>query len=479
MRILLLAMPDATNNFHRMISIPNLGLNSLAGSLKGRGHDVRVLDLVLVRTHIRKYLQNYLKEFSPHLVGISAMSFQFESALITMNIVRETVPEAKILVGGYHASLLYEEMVSLPGHPFDFILRGEGEAGFKALTEVLAKRENGNKQLKDVPGLSYFDAEEGGFRHNKRGELADLTTLPLPDRDARVLKDFRYLTRKVDAIETSRGCLFVCNFCSISNMYGQTFRPYPVERVIEDLKDLKSSGTESVFIVDDNITQDCERMKTLCSEISRQKLNSMEYFVQATATGIAQNPDLVKLMKEANFRVVFLGIESVLKKNLAFLKKGNIAEKSRKAVNLLKEADIAVMGGFIIGNPDDTAEDVREVFRQAKEMQVDLAMVQCVTPYPKTELRENLLKEGLVTNKDDFSRYTGYEVNVKTRHLSSEELNRLLNWENIKMFFDPRWFINNNLVKRREKGATKVMLNNFEYLRGFITGDQFRSRHRF
>jgi anaerobic magnesium-protoporphyrin IX monomethyl ester cyclase len=105
--------------------------------------------------------------------------------------------------------------------------------------------------------------------------------------------------------------------------------------------------------------------------------------------------------------------------------------------------------------------------------------VQCVTPYPATRLREELIHENLVTNPDDLSRYTGFMCNVRTRHLSDRQLNRILNWENIKHFFNPLWFMDNYFVRRREKGSLRVILNNLEYITGWFTGNQFRSRHRF
>jgi anaerobic magnesium-protoporphyrin IX monomethyl ester cyclase len=169
----------------------------------------------------------------------------------------------------------------------------------------------------------------------------------------------------------------------------------------------------------------------------------------------------------------------VLPKNLKLFQKGDIIEKTKKAVALLREHGIAVMGGFIIGNPDDTEEDVREVFRACRKLRIDLPYVQCVTPYPGTKIRQELLEAGLVTNHDDLTRYTGFMCNVRTRHLTMKQLNRIMNWENIKAFFSPGMFIGNYFVRKREKGALKVLLNNLELIRGWFTGDQFRSRHRF
>lgn len=205
----------------------------------------------------------------------------------------------------------------------------------------------------------------------------------------------------------------------------------------------------------------------------------MEYLVQASVAGIVADPELIPALAKANFALVFLGIESVLPKNLELFQKGDIRKQTEQAVQRLREYGIGVMGGFIIGNPDDNEEDIKEVFRASKRLRIDLPYVQCVTPYPGTRIRAELLDAGLVTNPDDLSRYTGFICNVRTHHLSVAQLNRIMNWENLKAFFSPNMFIGNYFVKKREKGALKVLLNNWDLVRGWFTGDQFRSRHRF
>ena len=487
MKILLLAMPDAASNFHRIIKVPNLGLCSIAAHLTG--HEVKIVDLVLVHRNITPWLKAFLSEFQPELVGISSMSFQYDSALKVMRICHETTPEAKIVLGGYHATLSCGELTGATSAPFDYLIRGEGERAFAALVKALdlscqpegyrtcELATSGQPDLSSVPGLSW--RREGIFVHNPPGELLDMQLLPLPDRSVRVLDTFNYFNRKLDCVETSRGCTMPCTFCSITGMYGRSFRCHAIDRVIADLKQLQRCGTETVLLVDDNITLDASRFRRLAEAITENRLNSMEYIVQASVAGIVADPELIPALARANFALVFLGIESVLPKNLQLFKKGDILEKTEQAVRLLREQRIGVMGGFIIGNPDDTREDIRQVFRASRSLRIDLPYVQCVTPYPGTQIRAELLIAGLVTNATDLSRYTGFICNVRTRHLSVRQLNRIMNWENIKAFSSPSMFIGNYFVQRREKGALKILLNNFDLIRGWFTGDQFRSRHRF
>jgi radical SAM superfamily enzyme YgiQ (UPF0313 family) len=471
LKILLIAMPDAANNFHRIIKVPNLGLCSIAAHLTG--HEVRIVDLVLVHKNIRSWLKDFLTEYRPDLIGISSMSFQYKSALEVMSICRAIDPGMHIALGGYHASLAVSELTEGKEAPFDFLVRGEGEQAVPALVEAL----EGVRDFAAVPGLTWL--REGVFVHNPPGELLDVRALQLPDRNARVLDSFTYFNRKMDCVETSRGCTMPCTFCSITGMYGSNFRCYAIDRVIADLKELQRRGTETVLLVDDNITLDATRFRKLAEAIVEHGLNRMEYLVQASVAGIVSDPELIASLARANFSMVFLGIEAVQTKNLQFFQKGDIRKKTEQAVCLLRAHGIGVMGGFIIGNPDDSSEDIREVFRAARRLRIDLPYVQCVTPYPGTRIREELLEAGLVTNPDDLSRYTGFICNVRTRHLTNRQLNRLMNWENIKIFFSPRMFKGNYFVRKREKGLLKVLLNNFDFFRGWFFGDQFRSRHRF
>src|SRR5262249_29822265 len=230
--------------------------------------------------------------------------------------------------------------------------------------------------------------------------------------------------RSYDVAETSRGCTFPCTFCSITRMYGKSFREYPIERIIEDLTIIKKRGTYGVFFVDDNITLNTTRIKVLCEEIIRHNLNTIDYMTQATVIGIASDPELAEMMGRAGFKFVFLGIESGNRRNLDLFKKGHICAKTRQAVEYLQANKIIVLGGFIIANPPDNKEDVQAVFDYCLDIGVDHPIVQTLTPYPKTPMREELMNKGLVANPDNLARYNGFIANVRTEHLSIDEINR-------------------------------------------------------
>ena len=103
MRILLVAMPDTTEVIDFFARLPNLGMVSLAGNLPG--HQVQVLDLVLFKPHIRNPLQEALASLRPQVVGLSAMTFQFDTLLRVARFIRSFDPAIKIAAGGYAREL--------------------------------------------------------------------------------------------------------------------------------------------------------------------------------------------------------------------------------------------------------------------------------------------------------------------------------------------------------------------------------------
>jgi len=433
MRILLLAMPDTAASLDRVMKFPNLGLCSLAAQVPG--HEVRVLDLVLRPRGVRRRVLAEVATFAPDVVGYSAMSFQYATARALAAAVRAVAPHVVQVLGGYHATVLADVVAERDGGLFDFIVRGEGEPAFRELVDALA---GGGPDLARMPGLSWRTHD--GYRHNPDGSLLTLDSLPLPRREARAWGGAFYFDRSFDVAETSRGCPLPCTFCSIRRMYGRTFRRFPIARVMADLHGLAARAVRGVFFVDDNITIDVPRFKELCEEIARQGLDQLRYIVQASVHGIAKDPTLAPAMARAGFDTVFMGIENAEDANVEALdiraKRGKAEDETPRAVRLLQENGIKAVGGFIVGNPDDDRTAIRRTFRYARRLGLDFPIVQCLTPYPRTEMRAALLAEGLVTNPDDLSRYNGYMANVRTRHLSSGQLARAMLWESIRLYFD-------------------------------------------
>lgn len=437
MKVILISMPDvAPLIIHETaVHMPNHGIASIGGNIDEE-HDVYIIDLIRKRKRLRKYLTRTLLRIRPDLVGLSAMAWQYKTCIRLIKLIRQILPDVRIVIGGYHATLMYEEIAESPeAGLIDFMIRGEGEEACRRLVNALA----GKDRIEDIPSLSYKRDER--FVHNPVGELLDLSRLKLPIRDKRRLTwGYHILYSRIEIIETSRGCTRACTFCSMKHMYGRTFRTYPIERVLADLDDIYyKRKTRWVFIVDDNMVLDPKRVIDLCDAIIARNYRKLNLVVQADCISMSRNEEMVRKMALAGFRSVFLGIENASKKNLEAAHKGNIVDASRRAVEICHKYGIMVIGGLIFGFPEDDEEDIIENYRFLNTIGADASYCQILTPYPRTEMRRDLIEAGLVTNLNDYSRYSGLWANVRTRHLDSDTLQYLFWYHKQKVlgWWDP------------------------------------------
>ncbi|HQU30525.1 MAG: B12-binding domain-containing radical SAM protein [Planctomycetia bacterium] len=423
MRILLCSMPDTVPQFSaKTWRAPNLAISSLAGNIQPH-HDVALADLVLKRNNLLPSLKKAIEDYQPDIIGLSAMTFQFDTARRIAMFIKSLWKDIKIAIGGYHATLMYEEIASADDdNPFDYIVRGEGEETFRDLLEAM----DGGREWKDIPGLSY--RHNGRFLHNPPRPLENLDTLKLPRRDVRIWNDYLFSGKVLDMVETSRGCTMTCNFCSMNRMYGRTFRAYSFDRIMQDLANAKKFGAKYIAFSDDNITLNVRRFESLCDAIVEAGHNDLRYIVQASTSGIASSPTLALKMARAGIQIVFLGIENVSERNLKIMNKGGMLEKTKKAIDYLHCNNILIVGGMILGHAEDKEEDIAQNFEFFDKADIDFYGEQIITPYPKTGMRDILIKEGLVTNVNNYKKYNGFWANVKTKYLSSDDL-QFLRWK--------------------------------------------------
>ena len=420
MRVLLFSMPDRHPYMgKREYELPSLALSSIAGNLDRR-HQVRIADLAVRKWSVRSSVRRAVRRYKPEIVGLSSMIFQYHTARRIARLIKEESPNTLIALGGYHATTMCHELADSPeAEVLDFIYRGEADHGFGELLDAL----EGHCPIESVKGLSWKRGSR--FVHNDCRPLEDLSTIAIPDRDRRIYKLYHYYFHRADVMETSRGCLHRCNFCSMNQMYGPTFRRYTVDRVLEDVRDIyRRRGpvrVGHVLIADDNITLDVPRFIDICDGIASLKL-PMQFLVQASSAGIAKEPALPKKMAAAGVTAVFLGIESASEENLRRMKKGKIVGVTRIAVQRLTDAGIVVVGGLINGLPDDDVAAIRRNYEFFVSLGIGTVLDQLITPYPGTEMRRDLLEAGLVTNPYDYRWYNGCWPQVRTKHLTSKQL---------------------------------------------------------
>jgi anaerobic magnesium-protoporphyrin IX monomethyl ester cyclase len=492
MKILLLSMPDSFEHMPTVaIRMPNGALTSVAGNLDEH-HQVSVADLILCQRSVRETVTGLVRELDPDIVGMSIMTFQRRTAERLMHLIRGLKPGVKIVVGGYDPSLDSEAYLSMP---VDFIVRGEGEVTFRELTRAL----EGNGSLYFISGLSHRD--DGKWIHNpKRAphRLED-NEIRLPNRGARVLKGYTLLGRQVDVVETSRGCTYDCSFCSIIEMRGRNFFAYSFERVLDDIRDARKHGARTIFLVDDNITLNVRRFEAFCQAIIEAGLNTLDYFVQGMTSAIANHGEtLAPLMRRAGFRYVFLGIENVLESDLQFLQASakntartdgkNVGNATLRAIDYLHRNQMYVVGGLIVGSPNDTAESIEANLAFARQY-VDWPYIQHPTPYPRTPMTEEFRRLGLIEN-ERLEEYDGTTPVVRNENMSADEI-EYLRWKaerGIKtrhmpaVFRHDPWFVMRNAGKMAAhtyRGSTvRTMLGLEDERQAFLRYKEIRRRER-
>jgi radical SAM superfamily enzyme YgiQ (UPF0313 family) len=469
-------MPDSFEHTPALtMRMPNGALASLAGNL-GPGHHVAIADLILVQDRVLPTVERLMREQDPDVVGLSVMTFQRRTALRIIRTIRAIKPSVIVVAGGYDPSLASEEYEA-PSSGVDFVVRGEGELTFRALLRALSRGDD----VSGIAGLCYRAAPNGGFTHTPPRAVSRLDggdgDLALPNRAARVLSGYTFLGRPIDIIETSRGCTYDCSFCSIIEMRGRNFHTFDFTRVLADIADARARGARALFLVDDNITLNVARFEALCQAIVDAGLNDIHYIVQAMTSSIASHGHtLAPLMRKAGFHYVFLGIENVLEEDLAFLRASaknahreggrRVGNATIQAIDALHRAGLCVVGGIIVGNPDDTRESIEANLSFAKRY-VDWPYIQHPTPYPGTPMTEDFRRRGLIVNHR-VEEYDGTTAVVRTAHLEADEI-EFMRWR------AERWMKVRHLPGVLRRYPTFVLRNAPRMLAHTFRGTTWRS----
>jgi radical SAM superfamily enzyme YgiQ (UPF0313 family) len=255
-------------------------------------------------------------------------------------------------------------------------------------------------------------------RRYEQAEKTDMTRVPVPRFD--LLKMNRYA---FGSVQFSRGCPFQCEFCDIIVVYGRRPRIKSADQIIAELEALRAVKVPFVFVVDDNLIGNKKEMKKVLREvIAWQQVNGFPLtFATEASLDLADDEELLRLMVEANFNCLFVGIESTNEDALREIKKtqnirrtGTLADKVRR----IQDAGLEVWAGMIVGFDSDT-DDVFEVQRRfIKSSRVSLVMVGMLSAIPKTPLHTRLAKE----RRLDLSDNPQYGTNVLPLQMSREAL---------------------------------------------------------
>lgn len=353
-------------------AIPPLGLLTIASMLECE-HELKLVDMNI----------NPLKD-----KDILWADYVFISAMVTQRDSTEKVIKrcnnlkAKMAAGGPLFSSLYEEFSEV-----DHFLLNETEI---TLPLFLKDLKNGN------PKKIYISSEK-----------PDIETVSVPKWDLITIDDYARM-----ALQFSRGCPFDCEFCNIAALNGRTPRIKSAKQFMRELNSLYDAGwRSSIFVADDNFIGNKVKVKELLKELIkwRKEKRYKGTFMTQVSINLADDEELLMLMRDAGFSSVFIGLETPSKEGLKEC--GKHHNQNRSMVDDIKKIHnygMEVYGGFIVGFDSDNETIFERQLKFIQETGIVVAMVGLLNAYPGTKLYNRLKNEKRLTeqstaNNTDFT----------------------------------------------------------------------------
>lgn len=300
-----------------------------------------------------------------------------------------------VVLGGIHASMVSQEAADFA----DAVVIGEAEEIWPTVLQ---------------------DFEAGKLRKTYSSNRPSLKNLPCPRRD---LFSPGYF---IETVQTSRGCPFDCNFCSVSRFNGGRYRFRPIDQVVEEVSDLKG---DRLFFIDDNIVGSGERGTKRALELFERLKDLGKEWGSQICISVVESDELLRKAAESGAKWFFIGFESVEAETLAAMNKQvNLRPTTRNfkdAIRKIQDKGIAVVGGFIFGNDTDTKGIFEKTVDFIHDAEIDAAQFTTLTPLPGTRLYQQLASEGRLLLRDypkDWKRHNGFEVVFQPRNMTVEEL---------------------------------------------------------
>lgn len=321
------------------------------------------------------------------LIGITVMTPQAIRAYQIADQFRNK--GKKVVLGGFHVSHLPEEALN---HA-DAVVIGEGDRIWKEVIKDFQEA-----RLKRI----YQD-----------NELVSLSEIKIPRRN--LVKGKGYLF--TNTIQTTRGCPFQCEFCSVSSFFGRSCRTRPIPLVMEELTRLREESI-FLFLVDDNLVGNRPYAKALFQEIASLKFK----WASHAPLNFVNDEELLKLASESGCMALFMGFESLSPENLSLMgKKANLSISPIEAVKKFRDHGIGILASFILGYDHDTPDTFERILDFCHQSKMDGGLFPILTPYPGTPLRERLKREGRLLT-DQWDLYDMEHVTFIPKRMSAEKL---------------------------------------------------------
>jgi len=390
------------------LGFPHLGILYISASLKRAGYKPKVYDLTGEGT---------LPKINADIVGITASSPLFHSAINIMNNIKEYNPDACFIIGGPHATVAPQ---TCEEEGFDVVVAGEGE-------EVIVNL------VKSWEAVKPKDALGGVVTANP---ICPLDKLPYPDRDAIDMNKYHYYLygKRLTNIQTQRGCSYGCAFCCGRDVQSYRWaRQRSVENVRGEIQLLKEKyGIGALMFFDDEINLNKKHTLEMCKMLKEEDI-----IWRAMIRSNLFDEELAKAMADAGCKELGCGVETgspTIKKNI---NKGTTIEQDFKARELCKKYDIKFKCFIVIGLPGEnyqTFNETREWIWKAEPDNFDYTIL---VPYPGSPIWNHperydvqFDKEEIIKNHFDNTFYKGETPSgvisfVSTSALSKEEIVRL------------------------------------------------------
>jgi len=389
MKLVLIAPKWPENSLWGQIyfRFPYLALTNLA-ALAGEDWEISILD---------ENVEPIDFSAVPDLVAISIMTPLAKRGYEIADAFRKKgVP---VVLGGIHPTMMSTEAKT---HANAVVL-GEAE---EIWPQLLDDFKRGN--------LKSF------YKHEK---VCNLNGLPIPKRDLLNRKAYFF----VNTIQTTRGCPFNCDFCSVTTFFGQSYRTRPVEEVIHEIDQMESGF---LFFVDDNIAGSPMYAKKLFRALI--PLN-IKWFSQASL-GIVKDRELLDLARRSGCKGLFIGFESLSQESLKAMGKSiNRVDKYKEAIKRVHDYGIGIQGSFIFGTDYDDTSVFSDVLRFIERTRLEAVIFSILTPFPGTRVYKTMLQENRILHTD-WEKYDMNHVVYKPKKITPRQLQEGFNWAYKKLY---------------------------------------------
>ncbi len=393
----------------------SLGLGYLHSVIEKSGYAIKTKnyntsDEVASLNDIREEISG----FNPDYLLMQLFSMNRVTSYKVFKIAKELKNDIKVIIGGVHATIMYEQLLN--NFDIDYAVLGEGEKTIVELLRALDKAEDTSK----IRGISY--RRNGQVVKTEERELVEnLDELPFPKHEL-----FITSKRKMACILTSRGCPFKCSFCCLHTISKRIYRKRSVDNIIKEIEYILSAfkNINSIQIADDTFTLDVERAMEFCKEIVKRNIKVK---LSCSARIKPSSKEMFKLMEEAGFVSIGFGLETGSEKLLASIHKNITREDVKETFrNLTKVKKISITLYMMLGFPGESDKTVEESVNFLKELykirKFGVYGVAILWVYPNTEVFD-LMKEKRLIGDDYW--LSDKEVPYFTVEHSYQDLLRL------------------------------------------------------